>query len=232
MSMRFRSLSLRRPLALLLCTAGLALAGAATLAVPAAAFAQAPADAPAFTAAFQRFVQANGGDTSAVEPAAEAFTALSAAQPGDPVLLSYAGAATAMRATTTWLPWKKMSYAEDGLSRIDKALALLTPAHDAPAQMGVPASLTTRFTAASTFLALPSMFHRRERGQQLMKQVLGSPLFAGAPLPFRGTVWLRAGLAAQADGNAAEARRVWQLAVDQHAPQAAEAQRHLQELPR
>lgn len=222
----------RRAFATLLITTGLALASATALSGPNAVLAQPAGDAPAFSAAFERFSRANQGDKSAIEPAAEAFAALSVAQPGDPVLLSYAGAATAMRAGTTLLPWRKMSYAEDGLARIDKALALLGPASDAPAQMGVPGSLTTRFTAASTFLALPSMFHRHERGQQLMAQVLASPLFATAPLPFRGAVWLRAGQAARDDGKADEARRLWQMVVDQHAPQAAAAEQLQRELAR
>lgn len=226
----------RLSLAPLALTVRLAIAGAATLTLPLPAAAQpstqASATDPAFDAAFQRFMQANGGDQSAIEPAAEAFAALAASHPGDPVLLAYAGAATAQRATTTMLPWKKMQYADDGLDRIDKALALLGPANDAPAQMGTPGVLTARFTAASTFLALPAMFHRHQRGQQLMAQVLASPLLAAAPLPFRGAVWLRAGKAAQDDGHADEARRLWQLAIDQHVPQAAAVRQHLQELAR
>lgn len=60
-----------------------------------------------FKSAFQQFMQANSGDNSAIHRAAEAFAALYKNAPSNPVLLAYTGAATAMRATTTMLPWKK-----------------------------------------------------------------------------------------------------------------------------
>src|SRR5438045_1017958 len=76
--------------------------------------------------------------------------------PANPVRLAYAGAATSMKARDAMLPWKKMSYAEDGLAQVDKALSLLQPAHDAPLQNHTPGSLETRFVAASTFLSMPA----------------------------------------------------------------------------
>lgn len=183
-----------------------------------------------FDQARQTFLRAADGDSRAIEPAAEQFTALSQARPGDPLPLAYAGSATTMRATTTLLPWRKMSYAEDGLAMLDKALALLTPAHDAQRTHGVPVSLETRFTAATTFLALPSMFNRGPRGHKLLDDVLKSPLLAESPLPFRATVWLRAGQTAAKDGQTAEARRFYTQVIDQHAPQAERAARLLKEL--
>ena len=103
-----------------------------------------------FEPAFRQFMRANAGDEAAIEKSADAFSELLKAEPGNPVLLAYAGAATSMKANTTMLPWKKMRHAEDGMALLDKALALLTPAHDAPLQHGVPAALEVRFTAAST----------------------------------------------------------------------------------
>lgn len=188
------------------------------------------ADPATFAAAFTEFQRANGGDESAIEPAAERFAALAAAEPGNPVLLAYSGAAAAMRARTTRLPWKKMSHAEDGLALIDKALVLLDAGHDAPMFRAVPASLETRFTAAGTFLALPGMFNRGARGAKLLDEVLASPLLASTPLPFRGAVWLRAGTLAADDKRIDEARRWLQQVVSSGAPQAAAAQAKLKEL--
>lgn len=189
------------------------------------------ADSAAYAAALNEFLRgaADGGET-AVETAAEQFGKLSQAEPNDPVLRAYAGAAVTMRARTTMLPWKKMGYAEDGLAQIDKALALLTPAHDAPGYRGVPASLETRFTAAGTFLALPSMFNRAARGAKLLDEVAKSPLLDGAPLPFKAAVWLRAGQEAAKLQNAAEARQWLEKVVASGAPQAAAAQAKLKEL--
>lgn len=155
--------------------------------LPLGTFAQTPAP-DAFAAAFALFTRAAGGDETRIEPAAEAFTALLRQQPTDVVLMAYAGAATAMRARTTLLPWKKMRYADDGLAQLDKALQLLTPAHDAPAQRGVPAQLEVKFTAASTFLALPGLFNRHERGLKLLADVAQHPLLKSSPTEFQAAV--------------------------------------------
>jgi hypothetical protein len=224
----------RRAWLAVLATATLSLAAAgALLATAPAALAQ-PATTPAATAeagavaeALARFQQASDGQSSAIDDAAERFTRLSAALPADPVLRAYAGAATAMRATTTWLPWQKLRHAEDGLAQIDKALAQLSPAHDAPALRGVPASLETRFVAASTFLALPGFFNRAERGRKLLDQVLASPQLHTAPLPFRSAVWLRAGDLAAQDHQAAQARQWYDQVLAGGAPQAAAARKRL-----
>jgi hypothetical protein len=209
----------------LLCLAvlGSALLGSLQLAARAA-------DTASFESAFAEFDRALAGSEASIEVAAERFAALSAAKPTDPVLLAYSGAAIAMRARTTFLPWKKMTFAEDGLALIDKALALLTPAHDAPLHRGTPASLETRFTAASTFLALPGMFNRHARGMKLLDEVLANPLFNGAPLAFRGAVWLRAGSEALADKRPEDARRLLQQVLSSGAPQAASAQAKLKEI--
>ncbi|HEV7913917.1 MAG TPA: hypothetical protein VGP22_09125 [Albitalea sp.] len=143
----------------------------------------------AYDTAFQQFQRAAaGGDASTIESAADQFDKLAASEPADPVLLAYSGAATAMRATTTMLPWRKMGFAEDGLAQIDKALAMLAPQHDTLLHHGVPATLEARFVAATTFLRLPSMFNRHARGVRLLDEVAKHPLLAGAPAGFRAAV--------------------------------------------
>lgn len=183
-----------------------------------------------FQPAFQVFSQANSGDSSAIDKAAEAFAGLLRSEPTNPVLLAYSGAATAMRAGTTLLPWKKMGYAEDGLAQLDKALALLSPAHDAPVQNQTPGVLETRFVAANTFLGVPGFMNRGERGHKLLADVLRSPLFDSAPLGFRGAVWLKAADVAVRDGKTDEARRLLGLVLQNHAPQASQAETRLKGL--
>jgi hypothetical protein len=209
----------------------LALAAATVLAPLApSAFAQPAANDTAVPAALAEFQRALGGQRSAIEPAATQLLALSKAEPANPVLRAYAGAATAMRASTTMLPWKKMDHAEDGLALIDKALSQLTPAHDAPMYRHVPASLEVRFTAAGTFLALPAMFNRQERGLKLLDEVAKSPLIAAAPPPFQGLVWMRAGQEAAKAQHTAEAREWFQKVSASGAPQAPAAQARLKDL--
>jgi hypothetical protein len=184
----------------------------------------------AFEAAYQVFARASGGDTAAVDKAADAFEALLKAEPAHPVLMAYAGASTALKATTTLLPWKKMGFAEDGMALIDKSIALLTPAHDAPLQHGTPGALEVKFIAANTFLAVPGFMNRSARGAKLLGDVLASPLLAASPLPFRGQVWMRAAKLAQADNRPADARRWLDEVVRSGAPQAASAKASLQGL--
>jgi hypothetical protein len=177
-----------------------------------------------FQSAFNQFVQATSGDAGAIERATEAFSALLKTEPSNPVLLAYAGAATAMKATTTWLPWKKMAYAEDGLAQLDKALALLSPAHNANVQNGTPGVLEAKFVAANTFLAVPGFMNRGERGARLLSDVVSSPLLANAPLGFKGSVWLKAANHASNAKNTVEAKRYLELIVHNQAPQTAQAQ--------
>jgi len=179
---------------------------------------------PQFQSAFQQFLQAGAGDTSAIDHAAEAFSGLLKSEPTNPVLLAYAGASTAMKATTTWLPWKKLGYAEDGLAQLDKALTLLTSAHDAPVQNGTPGVLEVKFVAANTFLAVPGFMHRQERGAKLLGEVVASPLLANTPLGFKGSVWLKAANEATKAQNPAQAKHFLDLIVQQQAPQAVQAQ--------
>ncbi len=183
-----------------------------------------------FQVAFKHFIQASSGDTTAIEQAAEAFSGLLKGEPANPVLMAYAGSATAMKAVTTMLPWKKMTYAEDGLTQLDKALALLSPAHDAPVQHGTPGVLEVKFVASNTFLAVPGFMNRNERGAKLLGEVVDSPLLASAPLPFRGSVWMSAAKEANKAKNTAEAKRLLDLIVQQQAPQAAQAQALLKNL--
>lgn len=202
----------------------------ATLAsLGAASRACAAADAP-FQHAFQAFNQASSGDSAAVDSAADAFDALLKAEPANPVLMAYAGASTALKAKNTALPWKKIGYAEDGLAQIDKSLAMLTPAHNAPIQHGTPGALEVRFVAANTFLAVPPFMHRAERGAKLLAEVLASPLFESAPLPFKGQVWMRAAALAAKDQRHDDARRWLNAVVEHGAPQADAARAKLKEL--
>ncbi len=183
-----------------------------------------------FEPAFAQFQQANKGSESAIEKTAEAFVALLKSEPSNPVLLAYAGASTSMKATTTMLPWKKMSYAEDGMAMLDKALALLTPAHDAVLQHNLPASLEVKFVASNTFLAVPGFMNRGARGAKLLSEVLASPLFATSPVAFRGDVWLFSAQQALKDKRKDDARKFLDEVIKAKAPQAEVARAQMKAL--
>ena len=183
-----------------------------------------------FDPAFAQFQQASKGSESAIEKSAEAFVALLKSEPANPVLLAYAGASTSMKATTTMLPWKKMSYAEDGMAMLDKALALLTPAHDAVLQHNLPASLEVKFVASNTFLAVPGFMNRGARGAKLLGEVLASPLFATSPVAFRGDVWLFSAQQALKDKRKDDARKFLDEVIKAKAPQAEVARAQMKAL--
>ena len=176
-----------------------------------------------FDSAFHHFIVASSGDDSAVDAAADEFDALLKAEPANPVLMAYTGAATALRAKTTMMPWKKMGYAEDGLAMVDKAVAMLAPAHDAVVQHGTPGSIEVRFVAANAFLGVPPFMNRGARGAKLLNEVLASPLFEKAPLPFQGTVWMRAAALASKEQRTADAQRYLNEVISRNAPQAEKA---------
>ena len=176
-----------------------------------------------FEVAYQHFRSATNGDGAALGKAGDEFDALLESEPTNPVLMAYAGATTAMKAGAAVLPWNKLSYAEDGLALLDKSLAMLTPAHDAPIQHGTAGSLEVRFVAANTFLAVPGFMNRGARGAKLLSEVLASPLFAQAPLPFQGTVWMRAAALATQEKRSEDARRWLNEVVSHGAPQADKA---------
>ncbi len=189
-----------------------------------------PASAAAYADALASFNRALAGQESAVGTALSQWSALMAAEPGNPVPRAYTGAATALQARTTLLPWKKLGFADDGLALIDKALGQLTPAHDTQLQGGVPASLLVRFTAAGTFNAMPAMFNRGDRGARLMDEVLKSPLLAASPLGFRAAVWQRAADDATKAQRPTDARQWLEKIAASGAPQAADAQARLKAL--
>jgi len=183
-----------------------------------------------FQDAYRHVQAALAGDSSQVPAAVEKFSRLVQAEPGDPLLLANLGAVTAMQARSTWFPWKKISYAEDGMAMHDKALALLSPAADARLQDGVPVTLLVKFTAASTFLAVPGFFGRGKEGGKLMREVMESPLFGQSPPGFRGVVWLRAASWAKDNGQPDQAKRYLNAVIELKAPQAGEARKLLESI--
>jgi hypothetical protein len=182
-----------------------------------------------YEGAFKRFIAAET-NKSEVKPAYEAFDSLRAAKPSDPVLLVYTGAAHTRMATTASEPMAMLAYVDNGVAQIEKALAMLTPAHDAPGYGGEPASLTVRFIAASTFLSLPETFHKGPRGAKLLDEGINSPAFVKASPAFQANVLMRAAYRAQQSKKISEARRYAMTVINKKLPQSGDAQALLTKL--
>jgi len=172
-----------------------------------------------FVPLFDQFEIIQSGNNSQLGQVADGFAALLRAEPTNPVLMAYTGTTLAMKANTTWLPWKKLTYAEDGMAMLDKALLMLTPAHDATIQHGTPGSLEVKLLAAKTFLAVPGFMNKRARGVKLVGELVASPLLSQAPAGFQGMVWLTAGELAAKDQRTADAKTYLNKVLALNAPQ-------------
>jgi len=162
----------------------------ALLVFPGVAMASPPvalnADDTAFEAALSHFNRARQGEADQLDAAITAFQAAPANPALQPLYSAYLGSAYALKAKAAWMPWKKLKFSEQGLDRIDAALAALRSEHDRLLVQRTPASLMTRMVAAATFVALPDgIFHRRAAGKSLLAEMNRSPLLASAPAGFR-----------------------------------------------
>ena len=68
--------------------------------------------------------------------------------------------------------------------------------------------------------AVPGFMNRAARGAKLLGDVLASPLLAGAPLEFKGDVWLVAAKVALKDKRPEDARKYLGEVLKANAPQA------------
>lgn len=185
---------------------------------------------PALQSAITEFNAAVQGRKEAVDSSLQQFEALLKSEPGHPLALAYAGATTTLKARDAWMPWKKMSHAEDGLAMIDKALSLLDAGHDKALYQGTPLSLQTRFVAATTFLSLPDMFKRSTRGKQLLDDIVSAPQFSASPAGFQGAVLMWGARHAVRTEQPDRARTLYGEVVKRQLPQQAEAAAQLKGL--
>jgi hypothetical protein len=174
------------------------------------------ASEPEFQAALQQLTSATGSK----EVAAESFAAMLKKEPTNPLLMAYSGSATSSLATTTSLPWKKMSYAEEGLAMLDKALQLVAASDGSEMHGTTPVLLEVKFAALNTFLAVPGFMNRGPRGEKLLSEVLAHKQFEQAPLGFRGAVWMRAARLALSQKRSDDAKRFLNEVIQNSAPQA------------
>ena len=99
-----------------------------------------------------------------------------------------------------------------------------------PAAGRAAVAVETRFVAARTFLAVPSMFNRELRGQRLLDEARAHPAWAQAPARFQAQVWWAAAQQSLKAGRKSEARQLLQQVVAVDGPQAGDARALLKEL--
>ncbi|AWF80694.1 hypothetical protein BTJ40_07620 [Microbulbifer sp. A4B17] len=137
-----------------------------------------------------------GGD--AVEESYEIFKLAQKEDPTDPVVLFYLGASETLMAKESLLPWRKVSYAENGIARMDKALTMIEEMEDpGRPSHGVPQDILLKGIAATTFTKVPKFFNAFDRGFELYRELMSDPRMGY--LPPSATRWVYCG-AVQAAG--------------------------------
>ncbi|MFZ6874345.1 hypothetical protein ACO0LF_19985 [Undibacterium sp. Di27W] len=165
---------------------------------------------------------------NANQQTASTFNNMLQQEPGNPLLMSYAGAATAKSSLDKFAKGEKTTALEDGTAMVEQALQL---ASTSQAMHGsVPVALEVRFVAASTYLAVPRIMNRHDQGEQLLKDVIDAQQFAQTDVNFRGAVWMRAATLAAEKNHADEAKKYLNEIVKNNAPQAQKAAQLLQTL--
>ncbi|WP_445358717.1 hypothetical protein [Microbulbifer sp. ANSA005] len=157
---------------------------------------------------------AQGG--AAIEESYEAFKALQKDNPSDPIALFYLGASETLMAKESWLPWRKVSYAENGIARMDKALTIIEEM-DNPGRssQGMPQDLLLKGIAATTFTKVPKFFNSFDRGFELYHELMGDPRMGY--MPPDATHWIYCGAlqAAELEGDK-ELVNLWGAKAESH----------------
>lgn len=187
-----------------------------------------------FVRAQTALFEASEGNDDKIEPAFHQFEELLKAAPGNPVFHAYHGAAVALKSRTTFLPWKKLRYAEQGVTELDAVLGSLQPDHDIERFRDVPYRLETQLVAADTFMSLPASFHRFEQGAKLLEQIMNHPAYSATPDSFRSAVLLALAKLAAAQDQPGQYRNLLLrvVALNERGPYGSRALALLGEIPR
>jgi hypothetical protein len=193
------------------------------------AVAPTPGRADARADAAQALQAGSAGDARAAARAAALYEQLSAASPEDPVLLAYAGAATALTGRDASTPLEAMTLTDAGLARLDKAVKRVGP------QLDPPRRFEAWLVAANTYLSVPDdVFHRLADGKAVLAQALADPALPHLPPSIRAQLARLEARAAQAEhrpqDELAALRRA--LALEPSGPAAAKVQARIAELSR
>ncbi|MCO1336352.1 hypothetical protein MO867_18630 [Microbulbifer sp. OS29] len=128
---------------------------------------------------YQKAVSDGG---TAIRESYEYFKLAQEQDPGDPVALFYLGASETLMASESWLPWNKVSYAENGIARMDKALMMMEELKNPGLSVeGIPHDLLFKGIAATTFTKVPKFFNAFDRGYGLYHELMADPRIAQMP---------------------------------------------------
>ena len=160
------------------------------------------------TAARNVFLQGVDGDKQAVRKATTLFRSLSTRYPENPVFIAYLGASMTLKGRDAHNNLDKQRLTEDGLRKIEQALAYLAKDKDAHST----AYLDTLLVAANTYVYIPAFFNRYEKGRNLLEEILKHPDFNGMAAGYKAATYITAANIARGNGQQNEYRRYLTLA--------------------
>ncbi|WP_163131955.1 hypothetical protein [Agarivorans sp. Alg241-V36] len=134
------------------------------------------------------YYQATQGDYSQLDTLYKELQQAHQQQPSDPWTLFYLGGTETLKGDDAWMPWSKMSYTEDGLARMNKALNMISEQQWQQQYRHLPQAIFMQATAAVTYTRVPDFFNYQDQGMQLFKQVLNDQRFLQSPAP--ATSWV------------------------------------------
>lgn len=147
------------------------------------------------------FLDGVRGDKAAVKTASERFEAMHRGEPGNVLLRAYWGSCLTLQGREAYMPWTKMRLVEDGLTQLDKALALVTPERDAERFEGTSVGMEARLVAGTTFLQLPSLFNRFDAGKRVVAEAMKNPEFSRIPPAMQANFHFQWAKVAQREGK-------------------------------
>jgi len=99
------------------------------------------------------------------------WSELQALTADDPFVMVIKGSTLTLQGRDAWMPWNKMSYVEQGMDLIRKAVRALKPSDKEKTFQGIPLDIQVKRTAADTYLSLPEMFNARSQGMEWAQEV-------------------------------------------------------------
>lgn len=164
---------------------------------------------PDFATARAQFEAGRAGSAEATEMAQRLFARLLSSDANNPLYLVYYGSTFTLQARNARAPWTKIKLVNQGVSILDRALALL---NRSPGSSGAgTAVLETRLVAMATFIALPeTFFHRLAAAKHEFQLAVGSPGYSSAPVDLRGHLQYEGALIARQEGDAVGERAALQ----------------------
>ena len=152
----------------------------------------------------EQYNQVAQGNTAMLDDVHELFEQEQKKNPSDARALFYLGATETIKGRESWLPWRKLSYTENGLARMDKALSLLDDQDNLRSINHIPQPIYLKANAAIVFTQVPEFFNYFDRGYQLFQEVLQDPALAAVPVQAKTWIYFYGIQAAKKDKDDAQ----------------------------